>query len=88
MIKGYVFNPLSGNFDLVGKIPQLDADPASPSAEDVWVKKTQSAGAGGGVIIAPMGLGFIALTPGVGSSQTYELSFRTQEGTTKRVALS
>ena len=88
MIKKLTFNPLIGNFDYVSAIPQLDTDPASPNAEDAWVRKTQSAGVGGGVIIAPLGLGFIALTPASGVSISYDLSYRTQEGTTKRVALT
>lgn len=88
MIKKLVFNPLTADFDLIGNIPQLDADPASPNAEDMWVRKNQSAGVGGGKIIAPLGLGFLALSPAVGTSLSYDLSYQTKEGTTKRVSLS
>ena len=90
MITGLKFNPITGQLDQVSKIPQLDADPASPKAEDAWVLKSGGGGgAGGGVIIAPLGLGFVALTPGSGGgASTYQFSFRTQEGTTIRVALS
>lgn len=88
MIKKLTFNPLTSNFDYVSAIPQVDTDPASPNAEDAWVLKTQSAGVGGGVIIAPLGLGFLALTPGAGSSSSYKFSYRTKEGSTKRVTLS
>lgn len=88
MIQELIFNPITGKFDLTGSVPQYDADPASPNAEDMWVKRTASGGTGGGKIIAPLGLGFLALTPGVGGSSTYQLSYRTKEGTTKRVTLS
>lgn len=88
MITKLKFNSLTGNLDLVSNVPQLDADPASPNAEDMWVRRNQSAGTGGGKIIAPLGLGFMALSPGVGGSITYDLSYQTKEGITKRVSLS
>ena len=72
----------------VGRIPQRSTDPTSPQAEDAWVLKQQSAGTGGGIIQAFLGLGFPMLSPGVGSSTTYSFSFRTKEGTTKRATLS
>lgn len=69
-----------------GIIPQLDADPVSPTAEAAWVLKTGGA-VGGGEIKAFLGLGFPFLTTGVGSA-TYQLSYQTKEGTIKRVSLT
>jgi hypothetical protein len=71
-----------------GKISQYDTDPASPSAEDVWVLKAAPAVAGGGAVIGFIGLGVPLLLPGTFTSITYRLSFRTKEGTTKRATLS
>ena len=88
MIKRLSFNPLTGNFDIISAIPQLAADPSSPNAEDAWVLATIGGGSGGGAIIAPLGLGFMAIAPNTGGSSTYQFSYRTQEGTTKRVTLS
>jgi hypothetical protein len=63
-------------------IPQLNSDPASPAAEDAWVRKT--AGTGGG---EPIGM-LLGLTyPGSGPT-VYEFSYRTKEGTTVRVELA
>lgn len=78
----YKVNPLGKPFDIVqdtadtNYIPQLDADPASPSAEQVWVRKSGNAG-------SPMGL-LLSLTT---NAITYQLSYRTIEGTTKRVSI-
>lgn len=87
MIK-QTFNPLSGNFDSVLSIPQLDSDPSSLSPEDMWVLKTGVSGSGGGKIISFLGLGFVALTTNSPSTLLYRLSFRTKEGTTVRTTLS
>ena len=64
-------------------IPQYDVDPVSPSPEDVWVhKKTE----GRGAIMAFIGMGFpISRSE---PSTTYELTYRTLEGTNKRVKLA
>lgn len=89
MIPKTKLNIYTGKLDLVEHIPQLDADPASPNAEDAWIlKEGVGGGSGGGTIIAPLGLGFIALTTGGGGSLTYKLSYRTKEDTTVRVSLS
>lgn len=88
MITGYDFNVFTGKLDIVGKIPELTADPASPKAEDAWVLKTTGGGSGGGKIIAPLGLGFIALTPDTGSSDAYKFSYRNKDGTTRRFTLT
>ena len=84
----YKFNAITGKFDLVEHIPELTADPASPRIEDAWVLQEGSGISGGGVIIAPLGLGFIALSTGGGGTLTYKLSYRTKDSTTVRVALS
>lgn len=87
MIKKLTFNPFTGNFDFVNTIPQLNTDPASPNAEDAWVKRT---GSGSSIPDGtPIGL-LLALTytGNSGSSFTYAFAYRTKEGTTVRVALS
>ena len=84
MKKKFVLNPLTGKFDVIGHIPQLDSDPASPSQEDAWVLRTAGGGAGAG---EPYGL-LLALTqPGAGGT-TYKFKYRTKEGTTKEAALA
>lgn len=67
-------------------IPQLDADPASPSAESAWVLKSTSAG-GGGKLMGIVGLMTPVATVGAPTT-TYRFSYRTLDGTTKRVTLS
>lgn len=65
-------------------IPELDADPAIPIPESAWVLHTPSTLGGG----TPLGL-LLALTKGgFGTPETYQFSYRTLEGTTKRVALA
>lgn len=81
------FNPLSGNFDMVEVVPELTADPASPAPESAWVLKTVGM-SGGGEIKAFLGLGFPVTSVGVGGPDTYELRYRTTEGTTIGVALT
>ena len=88
MIKKPGFNPLTGALDLFSEIPQLTSDPSSPAAHDAWVLKTGGGGAGGGVFKGFLGLGFPYATVGSGGSPTYQLSYRTEEGTTKRVTLT
>ncbi len=84
-----VFNPFTGKFDYINKtqttIPQYETfDPVSPSPEDTWVLHT-----GGIPMVAgsPIGL-LLSLTYAGPSGGTYQLSYRTLEGTTKRVALT
>jgi len=89
MIKKLIYNPITSNFDFISNIPQLDADPASPNAEDAWVLRSGGAVSGGGVIKGWIGLGSTPiLSPGSGGASTYALKYRTQEGTTVGVALS
>lgn len=89
----YKLNPITGLLDITGSgggtasIPQYDADPSSPSAQDAWVLRTTSGG-GVGVAGVPMGL-LLALTyTGGGGADTYQFSYRTNEGTTVRVSLT
>lgn len=87
MITGLKFNPITGNLDLISKIPELSSDPASPKAEDVWVLRS-----GSGASIpdgTPIGL-LLALTytGNSGVSFTYQLSYRTKAGTTVRRVLT
>lgn len=69
-------------------IPEYSADPASPNPGDVWVRRTVSGGSGGGEIRSFLGLGFPYLTADTGGTTTYELSFRTEAGTTVRETLT
>lgn len=71
-----------------GAIPEYSSDPASPNPGDVWVLRSGSGGAGGGVIAAFGGLGFPILSIDSGGATTYELSYRTEAGTTVRTTLS
>lgn len=67
-------------------IPQYDADPVSPSAEDAWVRKSTTGGGAG--VGEAYGLLLTLTQPGAGAGSTYEFSYRTQEGTTVRVELA
>lgn len=88
-----IINPSTGDLDAIGgdtntggvTIPQLSSDPAAPSAESAWVLKTGSGAAGGG---KPIGLLISLTTTGAGGSLAYQFSYRTLEGTTKRVTIS
>ena len=63
-----------------------DNDPTSPSAEDAWVLHTTSGQ--DGTAGEPRGL-LLALTyTGAVGGHTYQFSYRTNEGDTKRVNLS
>lgn len=85
MIKKLTVNPSTGKLDVIGHIPQLDADPTSPAPEDAWVLATISGGSGGG---SPYGLLLTITKPNTGGTSSYQFSFRTKEGTTKRVTLT
>ena len=79
-----VFNPLTGQFDEVttpGYIPEYDTDPATPVSQNAWVLRTHTPGTGG----SPIGLLLPLTTPG---AFTFQLSYRTVNNTTVRVALS
>ena len=64
------------------QIPQLTSDPSSPETEAIWVKKTSASTA---LKFPLMALG---LTLGGTVGTTYQLSFRTEEGTTVRATMS
>lgn len=63
-------------------IPQLNADPALPSPESAWVRKS---GVGGGELKFLFGGGTPITSVG---TPFYEFSYRTLENTTVRVALT
>lgn len=81
---GIRFDALLGKVRFRDKVRELDADPASPTAEDAWVLK-QGGGGGEG---EPIGL-LLALTyssPAV--ALTYDLSYKTKEGDIVRASLA
>ena len=79
--KGRVTAAASG--DANAYIPEyLNTDPSSPAAGDVWVKHSYSA-AGGGVME-----GHFGHTSAGSLTDTYQLSYRTEAGSTVRVTLS
>ena len=91
----YKLNPTTGLLDITGgslSIPQVTSDPVAPAAESAWVLKTGSGGTkvGGGKILAFLGLAFPYATVGSGGggTLTYRFSYRTLEGTTRRVQIS
>lgn len=86
MIKQLTFNPLTSNFDFVNTIPEITADPVSPSPGDAWVLASAFNGIMDGT---PIGM-LLALTytGDQGAPTTFQFSYRTSEGTTKRVSLS
>lgn len=43
MITGLKFNPITGNLDLISKVPEVTSDPVSPKAEDAFVLNTSGA---------------------------------------------
>lgn len=61
-------------------IPELYSDPVSPTAQSAWVLATDS-----GAIGTPIGL-LLSLTHAA-SVFSYQLSYRTLEGTTARVPI-
>jgi hypothetical protein len=86
-----VFNPFTNTFDYIKNIPQVATDPTSPNAEDAWVLKTGSGATGAIPDGTPIGL-LLSLTytdcPSTTTTLLYQFSYRTQEGTTIRAALS
>lgn len=78
--KGRITSASSGRVS----IPEYEnADPSSPESGDVWVRHSLSASGGG-----EMEGHFGHTSAGTISSNSYELSFRTNDGTTVRVGLS
>lgn len=83
-----ILNPLPPPLTLDFYIPELSADPVSPAAQDAWVLRQGAGGSGGGKLKMFLGLGFPYVKPNSGGAFTYQFSYRTQEGTTKRVTIS
>ena len=83
----YEYNPFTGELDYTKEIPELTTDPASPSAQDAWVLRS---GSGGAIPDGtPIGLALaLTYTGNGGTAYTYQLSYRTNEGTTIRTSLS
>lgn len=83
-----LYNPLlKKNIQFINDIPQLTADPAAPTDESAWVLRQ---GTGGGIPDGtPIGM-LLALTytGDPGTPYTYQFSYRTKDGTTKRVSLT
>lgn len=87
----FKFNPLGPPFDEVNagssgsvNIPELSADPASPTAQEAWVLKTTTGGGGS----AGQLMGILGLTYAGGGTTTYQFSYYTNEGTIVRTPLS
>lgn len=87
MSQTYELNPFYGRFDLTddGLIPEVTVDPSSPTPGQVWVKRTDPIP--GGKLKAISGLGFPIVSP-AGGTTTYQLSYYTLSGDTKRVLLA
>ena len=90
----YKFNAITGLLDLTGSgvsIPEYTSDPVSPANQSAWVLK-QGGGTvtGGGKLNGILGMATYLVSPGTagGGALTYQLSYRTLEGTTKRVTIS
>ena len=64
-----------------GAIPELLTDPVSPTAQSAWVRATMLTAPG-----QPLGL-LLSLTRAIGT-YSYELRYRTLEGTTVGVPLT
>ena len=82
----FKFNPITSELDLVEHIPELSTDPSPARIEDAWVLR-QGSGVVGGKLNTFFGLGFPYVSVGSGSF-TYQLSYRTNAGTTYRVNLT
>lgn len=71
------------------KIRQYDTDPPSPDKETAWVLRTP--GSSGSTKGMPMGLLLLLTYPATvagGGATTYQFSYRTKEGATKRATIS
>lgn len=74
---------VQGILDLVSTpIPQYDADPVSPTAEDAWVRRSPVFSSG-----SPFGFLFL-LTATAITGYTYAFRYRNKEGSTVGVALT
>ena len=64
------------------RLPEYTSDP-TPASGDVWVLRSGSGGTDG----IPLGM-LLALTQNVGATTSYQLSYRTSEGSTVRATLA
>jgi hypothetical protein len=71
-----------GSGGIVGFIPQLSADPASPDQQTAWVLSEPVYSDG-----TPIGL-LLAITQSAITGYTYDLKYRTEQDTTISVALT
>lgn len=81
-------NPFTGKFDFTGDagevaIPELQADPASPTAEQAWVLASGGADTG-----SPLGLLLCLTSAADVSAGPFYFSYRTTAGTTVRTLLT
>ena len=78
---------VTGDGSIIGLIPQLTSDPASPDAETAWVLRS---GTGGAIADGtPIGLLLsLTYTGNAGVAFTYAFKYRTKENTTLSVALT
>jgi hypothetical protein len=88
-----VENPVVGGGKGNGYIPELLVDPVPLVAEQSWVLKTGggSSVSSGGALMGILGLATYMVSVGThtaGGALSYQFSYRTLEGTTKRVTIS
>lgn len=69
-------------------IPEYSSDPSSPNAQQAWVLRSGSGGTGGGKLTFVGGFGAMMTKHNTGTTFTYQFSYMTLEGTTKRVSLT
>lgn len=72
-------DPLSLHF-----LGQVNTDPVAPTVEESWVLRSGTVTGGGD----PLGLLLCITNAGSISGLSYQFSFRTLEGTTKRVTIA
>lgn len=78
-----VYYSSSGSSGGNPSIPEVTADPVSPTAGDVWVLHTTLPA----VIGTPLGL-LLSITRSTDATEMYQLSYYTTENTTVRTVLN
>ena len=73
---------MTGDGSIIGLIPQLDSDPASPDQQTAWVLSEPVYSDG-----TPIGL-LLAITQSAITGYTYALKYRTEQDTTITVGLT
>jgi hypothetical protein len=76
------FDVLLGKLRVKDIIPELEADPTTPSPQAAWVLRT-----GGATVGEAIGL-LLSLTYGAEIAGSYTFKYRTKEGTTVTSALT